>query len=273
MQRRAAAIYFVLFLAIAAGSFGYITVVDAQRPEIDVQGQKVSDGDILRVDGQVYVASVSGGSGKLAWTNQSAKATASLPDNSTATYNNQSWTVVIEDRTDVSEFTLREQLNVSAILANDTAVENETVTIDGQRQVVYRENDTLEPLDEYLPAPERLTFAVGDRYRYPSQDDGLVNATVTNVTPSAAELTWPSPKENTVSLSAGGNVTLGDTQYIAYFPNNNTVVLTKDVQGYLEDVNRQAYFTERKNGLWAVSIISFMTAVILLGAAYLPVKD
>ena len=128
MQRRAAAVYFVLFLAIAAGSFGYITVVDAQRPEIDVQGQELTTDDTLRIGDRVYIASVSEGSGELAWTNQSAQATASLENNSTATYQNQSWTVVIENRTDVSEFDLRQQLNVSGILASDSAVELVSLT-------------------------------------------------------------------------------------------------------------------------------------------------
>ncbi|WP_424017444.1 hypothetical protein ACOZ4N_16440 [Halorientalis pallida] len=273
MQRRAAAIYFVLFLAIGAGSFGYITVVDAQRPEIDVQGQELGDGDTLRIGDRIYIASVSEGSGELAWTNQSAQATASLEHNATTTYNNQSWTVVIENRTGVSEFDLREEFNVSGILASDSAVENETVTVDGEEQVVYRENQTLEPLDEYLPAPETRTFAVGDEYEYVAEEDGQVNATVTNVTTSAAELTWTSPQENTISLSEGGNLTLGGTQYVAHFPDNSTVILSENVDGYLEDVERQEYFTERKNGLWGIVYVSLGAAIILLGAAYLPVKD
>jgi hypothetical protein len=277
MQRRAAAIYFVLFLAIAAGSFGYITVVDAQRPEVDVQGQELTSDDTLRIGDRVYIASVSEGSGELAWTNQSAQASASLEHNSTATYQNQSWTVVIENRTDVSEFDLHEQLNVSAILANDPAVENETATFQGDEYVVYPANETsdreLVLLDEYLPAPETRTFAVGDEYEYVAEEDGQVNATVTNVTTSAAELTWTSPQENTISLSEGGNVTLDGTQYVAHFPDNSTVILSENVQGYLEDTRRQDYFTERKNGLWGVFIVSFGAAIVLLGAAYLPVKD
>jgi hypothetical protein len=273
MQRRAAAIYFVLFLAIGAGTYGYITVVDAQSPEIDVQGEELTSDDTLRIGDRIYIASVSEGSGELAWTNQSAQATASLENGSTTTYENESWTVIIENGTDVSEFDLREELNVSGILATDPAVEDEPVTIDGEDRVVFQSNGSTAPLDDYLPTPETRTFAVGDTYQYVAEEDGQVDATVTNVTTSAAELTWSTTRENTISLSEGGNVTLGDTQYIAHFPNNDTVVLSENVQGYLEDTNRQKYFTERKNGLWGVSIISFVTAVILLGAAYLPVKD
>jgi hypothetical protein len=68
-------------------------------------------------------------------------------------------------------------------------------------------------------------------------------------------------------------VSLDGARCIVHFPNNSTAVLSEDVEGYLEDTNRQDYFTERKNGLWGVSIVSFATAVILLGSAYLPVKD
>jgi len=271
MQRRAAAVYFVLFLAIAAGSFGYTTVVDAQRPEIDVQGQEISDGDTPRIDGRVYAASISEGSGELAWTNQSARASASLENNATTTYNNESWTVLIENGTD--RFDLRQEFNVSAILAEDSAVENETVSFDGEPHVVYRENDSLRPLDEYLPEPEMLPFTVGDTYEYPSEDDGLVNATVANVTNTSAELTWETSEENTITLSEGGNVTIGGTQYIVHFPDNSTAILSQDVEGYLEDSARQDYFTERVSGIWGVFIVSFLAAIILLGAAYLPVKD
>ena len=273
MQRRAAAVYFAFFLAIAAGSVGYITVVDAQRPEIDVQGQEISDGDTPRIGDRVYVASVSEGSGELAWTNQSARASASLENNSTTAYNNQSWTVVIENRTDVSEFTLREQFNVSAILAADSAVENETVTYQGERQVVYRENESLEPLAEYLPEPETQTFAEGDTFPYVTEEDEQVDATAANVTTSAVELTWETSQENTISLSEGGNVTIDDTQYIVHFPDNSTAILSQDVDGYLEDRARQDYFSERKSGIWGVFIVSFLSAIVLLGAAYLPVKD
>ncbi len=273
MQRRAAAIYVVLFLAIGAGSFGYITVVDAQEPEIDVQGQTLESDDTLRIGDRVYVASVSEGSGELAWTNQSAQATASLANDSTTTYDNQSWTVAIENRSGVSAFDLRQQFDVSVILGNDSAVENETVTVDGEDRVVFQQNGSTKALDDYLPAPETRTFAVGDEYQYVAEEDGQVDATVTNVTTSAVELTWTAPQENTLSLSEGGNITLGGTQHVAHFPDNSTVVLSENVEGYLEDTERQDYFTERKNGLWGVSIISFAITVVLLGTAYLPVKD
>ncbi|WP_336001610.1 hypothetical protein [Halorientalis halophila] len=273
MQRRAAAIYFALFLAIAVGSFAYINVVDPQPPAIDVEGEQLESDEFYTVGDQTYTVSVSEGSGELAWTNQSAQSSASLENGSTTTYQNESWTVLIENRTDVSEFQLREEFNVSALLVADDAVDDEPVDRNGEPHVVYTQNQSLQPLDEYLPAPQTQSFAEGGQYEYTTEEGAAVDATVSNVTTSAAELTWTAPEENTETLSEGTNVTLNGQDYVAHFPDNDTLVLSQDIESYMEGVSRQEYFAERINGIWGVFIVSFLTSIVLLGAAYLPVKD
>ena len=72
MQRRAATVYGVLFLVIAAGAYSLIGV--AQEPGIDLQGETYTENDTLTVDGLEYtVASISDGEGALERVNESGR--------------------------------------------------------------------------------------------------------------------------------------------------------------------------------------------------------
>jgi len=284
MQRRAAALYFALFLVIGAGSFGYIQTVDAQQPTISLDAQTYSQNDVLTVDGRTYVVSeisaenASEAEGTLTWTNQSAQETATLENGSDTTYQNESWQVQIANTSDVSQFTLQENLNVSAILANDDRVDDQTVTRNGQEQVVFTANDTLMPLNEYLREPQTVTVSEGDAYNYTTEDGTIQPATVNqvtgNVSTPSVTLAWGTTQENTVDLAEGANVTLADGQTrVVHFTDGGKVQLSTDIAAYQEQAEQQVYFDERKKGLWGVSVISFLAAIILLATAYLPVKD
>jgi len=287
MQRRAAAIYFVFFLVIGAGTYGYVTTVDAQRPEISLDGQTYGADDTIERGGQEYTVSSigkeesSGGGGghgggggeaaiigELAWINESAIDTATLENGTNATYRNETWQVAIENASGVSEFTLRGYVNVTEVLASDDDVQDEPVTQNGEQRVVWADNETIGPtLEEYLPEPETVTFTEDDTFPYEGNDANV------DVSPSAVTLSWNSPTENTIELEEGANVTLGGETYLVHFPGENQVQLTQDFQKYNDDLDRIDYFEERKNGLWGVTILSLLSAIILLGAAYMPVKD
>jgi hypothetical protein len=284
MQRRAAAIYCVFFLVIGAGALGYIQIVDAQEPQVSLNAETRSVNDTITVDGRTYTVTEiteeeeSGGghgggggtviTGTLEWTNESARETATLAAGDTATYEDKEWTVVIENGSDVSSFTLEESFNVSRMLAEDDAVQNETVDYQGEPHVVYRENNSLVPLSEYLPEPETASFSEGDTFPYEGND-----ATVSNVNSEEVTLSWNSPTTNEIELDNGGNVTLNGQTTLVHFPNANEVQITQEFDRYQRAQDRKDYFHERKDGLWGVSLVSLMTAVILLGSAYMPVKD
>lgn len=281
MQRRAAGIYFVFFLVIGAGAFGYTTVVDAQRPTVQLEDpdHSLSQGDSLTVDGQEYTLTeltAEGGeegierSGTLEWTNESGLVTSTVENATNVTYEGEQWTVLVTGGANATAFTLRETQNVSAILADDPTVADETVIRDGERWVIYSTNESLkEPLADYLPEPNEETFAVGDTFPYQGNQ-----TTVRAVSPAdGVTLGREATVTNTIDLSSGGNVTVGSQTYLAYFPDNATAQLTSNYQNYLEDIDRQNYFEERKNGLMGLSIVSFLSAIVLGGAAFLPVKD
>lgn len=280
MQRRAAAIYFAFFLVLGASSYAVIAV--AHQPSIDLQAQSYAPGDTLTVDGQTFtVESISSGSGgggghgggggapqaTITWTNKSAKFTAKLANNSTVPYRDGTYRVLVPNTTGPARFTLEEEFNVSSILQGDPAVYNETVTIDGEPHVTYRENNTNAPLAEYLPEPRRAQFSEGDTVDYQGN-----TTTVSNVTTEHVLLVWTGSKSNSATVSEGQNATLGTTSYVAHFPADKRVVLSTDHRAYQLGVARQDTFHMRMNGLWAVVYLSGLAVVLIAGLAYMPVR-
>jgi len=286
MQRRAAAIYFVFFLVVGAGAYAYIGVAEqTHQPQFefnDATATTIQNESAATIDGTEYQLSAittSGGGGHggggatvadLTWTNESALETGTLSNNSTTTYQNDSYRVLVANESGVSEFDLQAQQNVTAILRNDSAVENEPATQNGTRYVVYRENSTLRPLGEYLPEPETITFAEGETFPYEGND-----ATIANVTTSEVRFEWAASTENSVELQEGQNVTLANgQQYFAHFHHHESVeVIPVEQYGEFAQTNdERSTFNERLNGLWAIVIISGTAAVLMLGSAYLPVR-
>lgn len=289
MQRRAAAIYFVFFLVVGAAAYAYIGVAQSsQQPAFNVDGPTLAGNESTTIDGTEYTAAEvghesSGGGGghgggggegalvaTLEWTNDSARQTATLENESTVTYQDTSYTVLVANGSDVSSFTLREELNVSAILANDDAVENSVATRNDTEYVVYRENDSLHPLSEYLPEPDTRQFSTGDSYQYEGNE-----TTVAEVTSSGVTLEWTGPVANSEELQEGTNVTLANgEQYFAHFPDGQDeavmLVSVDQYESYQATVSQRDYLGERVNGLWGIVIISGSAAFLILSMAYMP---
>jgi hypothetical protein len=287
MQRRAAAIYAAFFIIVAAGSYAVIGV--AQQPDVTVENPDYSlaAGDQVSFDGQTYtVGQIKSGtnegdslrSTELSWVNRSARYTATFENNSTvssqavqwqgqrAPARNESYRVLVENASDPSTFTFRQEFNVSRRLAEDSAVEDQTITrSDGQRYVVYEENGSTRPLSAYLPEPETREFSEGDTLRYQNN-----STTVSNVSAGSVVVEWTGTRNNSLSLEEGGRTTFGGTQYVAHFPDNSTFALTSDLEAYDAETEAVATYHERINGFWGVSIISALAAMLLLAVAYLP---
>lgn len=280
MQRRAAAIYFAFFLVLGAGAYSVIAV--AEQPAIELDATAHAQGDTFAVGGQEYTVTGletvqsegghgGGGGGHLeatvAWTNQSARFTAELANNSTMPYRDGTFRVLVPNTTDPDRFTLREEFDVTAILQDDPDVFNETVTVDGERHVTYRANNTNVPLDEYLPDPDSEQFSEGDSLDYQGNQ-----TTVENVTTERVLLVWTHPRDNSVKVTQGQNVTLGGTAHVTNFPSEDRVQFSPDHEAYQLAVDRQDRFHERTNGLWAIVILSSLAAVFVVGLAYMPVR-
>ncbi len=278
MQRRVAAVYFVLFVLVGAGAYGFIQV-GMSEPTVDLDGPTYTEGDDLTVGDRTYtVDSVStedgevarlAGDADLVWFNESGRGTTTLENGSTVERDSGEFRVVV---TGDESFALVEERNVSAILAADPDVENQTVTRDGEEFVVSRDDESIQPLSEYLPEPDRLEFSVGDSFEYQAED---VTARVDGVSAEGVALSWEDPGEETVTVSAGANTTLNGVEYFAHFPSENRVqILRTDQQygAYVAELGAIEYWHERQNGVWGVVILSFVTSVILAATAYLPAK-
>jgi len=263
MQRRAAAVSAVIFLVLAAGAFALIGA--AQQPAVDIPAQyrdyTLQANQTFTAGGIQYdVTSLSDGSAEASWTNESARFTASLQNNSTVAYRGGNYTVLIPNESQPSQFQLREV----------QTVDRPTVTQNGTTYVVVERNGTktLVPRDEYLPAPQTYEFQQGDQLEY-----GNNSTTVASISPQAATLAWSGVKVNTVSFEEGSNVTLGSgqgTEYVATFPDANTMVLSSNYQPYKQDIDAQDYYVERMDGLWVVVILGLVGAAMLVAMGYLP---
>ena len=286
MQRRAAAVYFVLFLVIGGGAYGFMQV-GMSAPTVDFEDATTySEGDTLTVGGTTYTVTTveaeteSGGhgggtsvsyTGELTTLNESNMETATLENGSTVPFREGTYTVTVANETNASEFTLVETQNVTAIIANDSDAST-IVTDDAGQQFVRLQNGSTVPLSEYLPTPDAATRSVGDEFFYAEEN---VTTTVDAVTQSEVTLTWNNPANESVEFGEGGNITLAGENFFGHFPSENTVqVLRSDeyygqYQSVLDDID---YFHERKNGVWGIVIVSFLAAIVLVSAAYLPNK-
>jgi len=283
MQRRAAAAYFLFFLVVSVAAYAYIGVAESQRPEVDLDGQALTNDSTFTSGGQTYTVSnihMSGGGGghgggggamaaDLSWTNNSSQYTATIEAGSTTTLDNTTYNVSVDDAT--STLVLTAEQNVTQLLQEDSAVYDSLATREGERFVVYRANNSTQSLQEWLPEPETVTYTTGDQYPYQAEG-GTQTTTLTNATGSSATVEWTAPRQRTVELSEGGNVTLEDDRYFTHFPDHSTVqiVSVDQYSQYQETLAGQTYFHERKNGLWGISILSGIASVLMLGMAYLP---
>ncbi|MFC7203027.1 hypothetical protein ACFQJC_05845 [Haloferax namakaokahaiae] len=281
MQRRAAAISVVFFLVIGVGAYSLIATASTPTVSFENPEYSLAQGDQFTVAGsdQTYnVSSISaevesgghgGGSslvrsGEIAYVNQSAQFSETWDNGSTVTLDGTNYRVEVPNTSNPTEATLVEIRNDTAILQNDPNADNQTVTRNGERYVVIN-GSTLVPAREYFPANETRTVAEGDSLAYNDQQ-----TTVAAVEQSGVTLEWTAAEEQTISVGDRANVTVGGQQYLAYFPDNSTMVLTTNFESYQEQTASIEEFHQTENGLWGIAIVCFSTVVLLLGMAYLP---
>lgn len=279
MQRRAAAIYVAFFVIIGAGAYGLIATTSA--PTITMDGQAYTEGDSVAFDDRTYtVSSASDGSGELSYVNESAVISTTIDNGTEVSTGDANWSgqgdgpyvlvVQTENVTDPTEATFVQQRDIGTLVEQDPALYNETITQDGVEKVTFRENDTNVPVEEYFPEPDRHTIAEGETLDYEGNEMSIDAITNTSV-----ELTRPGEETTTISFSQGANFTVGDQQYFAHFQDNSSVLLLQTDERYGEyhaqEKQIEAY-DERVIGLWGITEISALAAILLIATAYLPVR-
>ena len=284
MQRRAVAVYVALFVLIAGGA-GVLTAT-ADSPEIgfDNPDFEVSEGDPVEVGGEEYVVAEineveeggdggghggGGGGTSIVGTlerNVTVEQSEAWANESTVSVGDREWRVEITGE-DPNEFTLVEVPDRQAILEDDPQADNETVERDDGEYVVVTEDgeSTLVPAEEYFPAPEERSYAVDDSFEY-----GDNTVTVDDVTADQAVLVWETTETESIEVEEKATVTVGETDFIAHFPDASTMQLSSDMEGYEAQVAQIDQFQQYNSGLTRVLILAILSSLLLLGAAFIP---
>lgn len=284
MQRRAAAIYVAFFVVIGAASYSLIATADTPTIQFENPQYSLSQGQTFEVSGETYNVSEisataeSGGHGGgsslvrsavITHLEQSAVYTETWENNTSVTVSGTNWTVLVPNSSNPAQFTLRENVNQTAILQQDPNADDETVTRNGQEYVIVDDgsgNATLIPANQYFPAPQTRQVSEGSTLQYNAN-----RTTVTNVTQGAVEVQWNAPRTESREVSdQRRNISLGNQTFLVHFPNNSTLELTQDFEGYQEQSRAIAQFHTYQTGLWGVVILCGGVAVLLVGLAFLP---
>jgi len=170
--------------------------------------------------------------------------------------------------------TLVEVRDYGALASADTELYNETTRIDGTLYVTYRANDTNVPVEEYFGPKERHTIAENGTLNYNGNE-----TTVAAISNESVDLAWTGTQTNTIELEEGENFTAGvsgaETQYFSFFPDNSTVKVFQTDQRFGEyraQTDEVSDYESRMLGLWGIVDLSILAVIILLMAAYLPVR-
>lgn len=263
MQRRWAAISLAFFLVMAAGAYSVMAVAD--EPGIDVEGETFWQEESVELGGTEYTfATIDDGEATIEY-EETVESETVFENGSTVAYADGEYAVVIESGDEPTSFDLVETFDVEALLADDPDVENETIIREDEREYVVYHDGSTEALDEYLPEPDRQTFAEGSTLEHEN-----VTKTVDSVTPDAVTLHFDEVVAQTMTVDEGDVVTLAGTDYVSTFVDENTVMLSPDVEGYETAVDNQEYFDMRLSGLMYVVLFSLGAAFILTAAAFLP---
>ena len=267
MQRRAAAAYAVFFLVIALGAYAVIGSASAPTVSVANADVTVADGDQFTVGGTTYTASVNAQSARatLSWTVQDAAYAATWAEDDVVAFQGTNYTATMPDGPDPRSVELTE--------VRPLPEDVETTEVDGTEYVVLEgEGDDerrLVPVDRYLdetqgPAETR-TLRQGQTYDYRGNQTTL--AAVEN---ESATLEWTAPATESVRGSPGDTVELGGQAYVVHLTAAGTLQLDRDVQAYERQVEAVDTYHERITGLWYVVVLAGLSAVSVIGFAYLP---
>lgn len=265
MQRRAAAGYVAFFLVIAVGAYGL--AVTAESPDITLEDPEydIEEGEQFEIEGITYTlteVTFEDGAyeGTVEW-NTTVEEEEAWEHGQEIEYQGTDYEVVLSNATDPDEFGLREVPGDDVDVIGDGDDRYVRVEQDGEEELIRIQD--YEPLD-------RQTFAVGDQFEYEDNE-----VTVAEVTDEEVLIQWEDVV--TEDLTAREGLTIAqfseDQEYIAHFTEADRLQLTTDHESYNAQAADQVYFEERTNGLTVATIMASLTAMLLIGMAYLPRKE
>ncbi len=279
MQRRAVAVYVAFFVLIATASYALIATADEPTITLEDADYELSEGEEFTVGGQTYTITEIDeaedeetgemtASGTIEWVEADVEMSELWADGDSVEVDDTDWEVQIDDADEPAAFTLEEILDRQAILEADPDASNETVEQDGEEFVVIESagDQELVPAEEYFDAPATVTYSEGDSFVYNDQ-----TVTVSELSASDVTLTWTADETNTDDLQQGEMIELADdNEYLTFFPDTNSVMLTQDTTSYDAQVESQQQFADRITGLTYAIVTSLLLVVSLIAFAFLP---
>lgn len=272
MQRRAVAVYVALFVLVGVAAGGLVATADTPEVSFDDPEHVTASGEAFDQGGQEYSVEISEpeeeGSAPvttISW-EEVQQQSETWGNDTTVTVDGDEWRVIVEGE-NATEFTLREELDRQAILEDDPDADNQTVERDDGEYVVVQEDgeDRLVPAEEYFPEPEERTHAAGDELDTPDR-----TVTVGSIAASGVTVEWEGPVTQSIEIEGDEEITIGDTDYVAHLRGTDTLVLSTDLDGYDAQIADIDQHEQRTQGLWRVTIVSFLSAVLVAGLAFIP---
>jgi hypothetical protein len=285
MQRRAAAAYVAFFVIVAVGAYAVIATAESPHAEVtaaeaehnlEETGQNFSVGDRTYNVTELSASEGSGGghggggveySAVVTWTNESAVQSTSWAANSTVSYENSTYRVLIDDVASPQFVQLRPEPpdDVNPHWMNDSQFVSFDVDDDG-----FVERDV--PVERYLSQEEERESVAF------TASSGLNDThSVRELTNESVVLEWIGPEENDVELNQKSVVELNGEEYFVYLTGGSG-----DAVARLDDNSSTKYYERkadadlmelRTNGFWAVVIVSGSAAFLIIGLAFMPSKS
>ena len=136
------------------------------------------------------------------------------------------------------------------------------------------ENDTeiLIPLDEFDELDSQ-TYEVDDDIEFFDDEAELtVEGEVVEITTETVTVEYIGEEETTYDIDHLEVAIVEGEEFGVYFPTDDQAYLTEDVDGFEAQFDEVETFEERIEALWWVVALSFITASLMVGMAFMPVR-
>lgn len=267
MQRRAAAMYVLLFLVIAVGALGFITLTDGPSASMDDPDYELTLDDSVTIDGVEYqLTSLGEFTAQLTYVDEAAELSATFDDGDMVNITGTDYRVEVPDVDDPDNVTLVETYPEHDRNTTEDDEGNTLVQLDDGSWI--SEEEYLE--QEYGPRDE-IVLSEGDTFEFiPEEAEESVEATVDEILPTGFTVTWTGQAEQTVLLQRNAVNTIGDTDFGTNFIGQDAIQLTQDIDAFESHLEAHEVWDERYQGFWGVGVLSILAAVLIGALSYLP---
>lgn len=277
MQGRAAAIYGLVFLLVAAGAYAYVSAAEPPEPSLENPEHALAEGDSFTVDDREYTVT---GFGEqrgeptvtLVWADEDARAQeeweyAADPGGTTVVYDGTEHWVRSTGADDPDSFVLLETP------AEDGGV---SVFVDDSDNWIVNDGGNYTPLEDY-DGLDRVEQTNGSTFTVGEGNDSR-DVTVESVTNESVTVSWNEPAENEVIVrqTVADPAEINGRNFSVHVPSEGTVQLSSDpgaTRAYIDAHQDRDLYQQRLRGLTMTTVLALVSFALLAGLAFLPRKE